>query len=233
MGLWPEMLDYIERCVLASVGELAGKNMLELGNQRIKVPSIEEKTGRGYYERRGVAHTAFDLNGRDGAIPVDLAKPDTGGRWHGRFDIVTNSGTTEHIEPHEAQYDVFRNIHAWLRPEGVAIHMVPDVHALEQDGAWDGHCNNYYSLEFFELLGKQCGYRLVLPERIAGQVCVGLQKDGDTPFGGERGALLAAIARRDGGKVYSGINDGSARNRLLRSLRVRAHRALQNVLRTR
>lgn len=233
MGLWPEVLEYVERCARATIGELAGKSMLELGNQRIKVPSIEEATGREYYERRGVAHTAFDLNGRDGAIPVDLAKPDTSGRWRGRFDIITNSGTTEHVEPHEAQYECFRNIHAWLRRGGVAVHMVPDVRALDEEGVWEGHCGNYYSLEFFELLAVQCGYTLVHPEPISGLVCVGLQKDGDTPFGCERSALLAGIARRDVGKIYRGINDESALNRLLRGLRVRVRRGVQRIARTR
>jgi len=227
MGLWPEALAYIERCAAATVGELSGKSMLELGNQRIKVPSIEEDTGREYYERRGVAHTAFDLNGRDGAIPVDLGKPDTSGRWHQGFDIITNSGTTEHVEPLAAQYECFRNIHEWLRPGGVAVHMVPDVHALDEEGAWQGHCRSYYSVEFFELLAKQCGYSLVHPEWISGLVCVGLQKAGDAPFGCEREALLAAIARRDVGKTYRGINDGSALHRLLRRVRVRVRRSLR------
>ena len=228
MGLVPDLLDYIERCGRSTIGELRGVSMLELGNQLIMPPG-PKTTGKKYYRSLAVEHTSFDLNGRDGALPVDLGKPCTNPRWHHRFDIVTNSGTTEHVEPLDAQYEVFRNVHRWLRPGGVAVHLVPDVGALEDEGAWAGHCNNYYSFAFFEYLAQRSGCELILPEQILGLVCVGVHKVGDAPFGCERGELLDLISRREGGQVYSGINDASALMRFVQGVCVRARRAVKAI----
>ena len=58
---------------------------------------------RSILRNPGVQHTSFDLNAKHGALPVDLAQPIGDPRWLGVFDIVTNSGTSEHVEPLEAQ----------------------------------------------------------------------------------------------------------------------------------
>jgi hypothetical protein len=74
-------------------------SMLELGN----------KTGRrgrsykGYFEALGVRHVSVDLNGKDGALALDLRTP----LGLGRFDVVTNIGTTEHVTEQEPAW---RNI---------------------------------------------------------------------------------------------------------------------------
>lgn len=226
MGLSSDLLSYIDRGVEQTLGSLRGRRLLELGNQRIIDPEIRERTGKEYYERRGVQHTSFDLNGRDGAIRVDLSRRSTNPRWHHGFDVVTNPGTTEHVEPYEAQYECFWNIHDWLEPGGICIHIVPDVHQLDAHGAWAGHCGNYYSREFFEMLAESNGYALANPQIIRGMICVCLRKERDVPFMDDRHKLLSQIARRGGGKVYKGINDGA---RLLRPLRRAVRRAVRAV----
>jgi hypothetical protein len=96
MGLQPGYLDYIQECVTSELGDLAGKRMLELGDQTIGADGIPEKTGKEYYENRGVQHTSFDLNAKHGALPVDLAQPIRDPQWRGAFDIITNSGGDRH-----------------------------------------------------------------------------------------------------------------------------------------
>ena len=207
MGLRPYYLDFIEDCVNATLGDLAGKRMLELGDQTIATDLIPETTGKEYYENRGVLHTSFDLNGKHGALRVDLSKRIRNPDWLDAFDIVTNSGTSEHIEPIKSQYVCFMNVHNCLVQGGIAIHLVPDIVELENGGHWKNHCSNYYSHEFFVLLADLNGYTLLSSKVIDGLRCVCLQKNADVPFTPDRAALLDGIARREGGVVYPGIND--------------------------
>jgi hypothetical protein len=115
MGLQPSYIDYITQCVASELGNLAGLRMLELGDQTIGADSIPDTTGKTYFENRGVQHTSFDLNAKHGALPVDLAQLIDDPQWLDAFDIVTNSGTSEHVEPLEAQYYCFKNIHDCLK----------------------------------------------------------------------------------------------------------------------
>lgn len=197
MGLTLTFIDYIEDCVQAALGELAGKRMLELGDQVIgDSEPISESTGKEYFENRGVLHTSFDLNGKHGALLVDLSKPIRNPKWLGAFDIVTNSGTSEHVEPFGAQYACFMNIHICLKQGGIAVHLVPDIVELEQRGHWKNHCNYYYSHEFFALLADLNGYDFLSSKVIDGLRCVCLRKSSDVPFTQDRDSVLAAIAQR-------------------------------------
>ncbi len=143
MGLTREYLDFIEDCIRNTIGELSGKKMLELGNQHTMDDSIPEKTGKTYFKNRDVNHISVDLNGLDGALKLNLSKPEQFLQWEGYFDIVTNSGTSEHVEPKSAQYECFLIIHDCLKVGGIAVHLVPDINELENKGCWKGHCNNY------------------------------------------------------------------------------------------
>ncbi len=208
MGLVRSYLDYIEECVDDALGELAGQRMLELGDQVVeKSEPISESTGKEYFENREVFHTSFDLNGQHGAIRVDLSKPIRKPEWLGAFDIVTNSGTSEHVEPFGSQYECFMNIHNCLRQGGIAVHMVPDIVELEQRGRWKNHCSYYYSHEFFALLAELNGYDLLSSKVINGLRCVCLRKRAEVPFTRDRDAVLAAIARRKVGTFRRVLNE--------------------------
>jgi hypothetical protein len=224
MGLEPSYLEFIEECVAATLGQLRGLRMLELGDQTIASDAIPENTGKAYYENRGVAHTSFDLNGANGALRVDLSRRIRKRAWLGAFDVVTNSGTTEHVEPYDAQYVCFLNVHNCLRPGGVAISLVPDVEELDRNGAWKNHCNHYYSHAFFARLAELNRYDMVASKLINGLRCAALRKTRDAPFTRDRAAVLAGIARREGGMVYRGIND-----RRSRSFKRRFRRAVRSL----
>lgn len=215
MGLQPKYLDFIAECAHITMGDFSGRTMLELGNQHISdedrraCPGILEKTGKQYFENRGVKHVSIDLNAEDGALPIDLSQPIGRPEWRHSFDIVTNAGTSEHVEPLEAQYECFRNIHECLRPGGIAVHIVPSAEGLRDKGRWRNHCNNYYSREFFDMLAAHNGYRVVSFQFSDELILTCLQKTEDRPFMADRSAFLEPITRREGGIIYRGINDNS------------------------
>ena len=190
--------------MVAAFGKLEGLRMLELGDQ-VCESKHPEPTGKAYYSNRGVLHTSFDLNGLNGSIKVNISKP-FARKWLGVFDVVTNAGTLEHVEPLSYQHPAFKNVHDALRPGGIAIHLVPDAHELDERGAWKGHCGNYYDRAFFELIAKQSGSTLLRHEIIRGLSCACIRRDA-APFMADKAALAGAIHRREGGAIYPGIND--------------------------
>ena len=218
MGLNDVYIAFIDDCINTSMKNFRGKKMLELGNQIIRKGNISEKTGKEYYKNRGVIHTSIDLNGEDGALKIDLSKQFMDKKWSNGFDIITNSGTTEHIEPKKAQYIAFMNIHNWMKVGGIAVHLVPDINELEINGKWRKHCNNYYSMNFFEILAYENNYELKSLKIINGLVCACLKKMQDNPFMNDEYKFLNAIVRKKGGIVYPGINEIGIR-KIIRSLR--------------
>jgi len=136
-----------------------GLKMGELGNQKIlsKGPNgkdVHQGTSKKRFTDKGVEHTSFDLNGKDGAIALDLCEtlPE---KWCGYFDMVTNYGTTEHVEN---QWQVFKNIHDMTRVGGAMVHSIPHV------GYWKNHCPYHYSPEFPSILANANGYELSYTE---------------------------------------------------------------------
>jgi hypothetical protein len=204
MGLRRSYLDFIEASVESTIGHFAGTHMLELGNQRIARRAFAgARTGKAYYTRLGVAHTSLDINGKDGAVPLDLSRDIDKPEWAGYFEIITNSGTTEHVEPFEAQYTCFRNLHKWLKPGGVAVHIVPAVEGLATTDRWTHHCNNYYSADFFEMLARENDYALVASTVINHLRAACVRKLSDAPFMTDQALFLQHVARKEGGIDYS------------------------------
>lgn len=146
--------------------------MAELGNQRMKYKGDPElagyvkkfidvkdgcidapKTGKEFFTALGFDHTSFDINGKDGALPIDLTEPLPAEHFE-KYDIVTNFGTTEHIKKQTA---AFKNIHNLLKRGGIAIHIVP------LEGGILGHHGVYqYSYDFFEMLCLRHKYDFVV-----------------------------------------------------------------------
>jgi hypothetical protein len=207
MGLNKIYLDYILECISSTTGGLKGKKMLELGDQKIVDQEIPEETGKEYFENRGIFHTSVDLNGLHGAIRINLAKPIKNLEWENFFDITTNAGTIEHVEPKKAQYECFKNVHNCLKVGGIAIHLLPDIDELEKKGLWKNHCNNYYSHDFVEMLVKKNDYELISMRMINGMICPCYQKKRKTPFMEDRQEFLKYVERKSGGTIYDGIND--------------------------
>ena len=141
MGLSLKTLQFIDTSIESVFGMKTNLRMLELGDQCTNDFAIPEKTGKKYFENRGYKHVSVDLNGLNGAVARDLTKPEQFKDWHGEWDIITNAGTTEHVEPFESQYECFNIIHDCIKVGGIAIHLNPDVYEHDVHGRWKNHCN--------------------------------------------------------------------------------------------
>ena len=183
MGLKVEYLQFIESSIDRVFSNNTNLKMLELGDQVImNNPSTASKTGKEYFVNLGFEHTSVDINGMHGALIKNLTKQEEFDQWKNYFDIVTNSGTTEHIEPYESQYTCFNILHQCSKVGGLMIHLIPDKNCFEKYGAWSGHCNYYYSHDFFQTLADQCGYEILSSEVIDQLICVCLIKTKDIEF---------------------------------------------------
>lgn len=136
-----------EESILKKLGvDYSGLCWCELGNQ-----VYSGKPAKNMYVSKGVVHTSIDINGKLGALSLDLDNP-VPKNLCDKFDVVTNYGTTEHVNN---QYSVFRNIHSMCKRGGIMLHGVPVV------GQWPKHCRYYYSDQFFMALSSLCAYTLV------------------------------------------------------------------------
>lgn len=114
------------------------RTMYELGNK-----GNNRGTYKDMLSNQGIDHISIDLNGKDGALALDLQKPIN----MPTRDIVTNFGTSEHIEDQEA---VFKNIHNlshnWM------VGFVPRVGNSPGHGLW------HFETDFFEQLAELNNY---------------------------------------------------------------------------
>ena len=193
MGLKQDVLDFIFKCINSNFESYSGLEMLELGNQQIKIGG-QRQLAKDYFENLGFKHTSLDINGKDGAIPIDLSKLIKDRIYYNRFDVVTNSGTSEHVEPYEGQYECFGNIHLCTKVGGIMIHVIPE------EGSFPGHCPFYYTLDFFEKLVKYNGYKIIEIGRLhRGEnsfIKAGLIKAVDSAFCDNKTELLRDIINR-------------------------------------
>ncbi len=148
MGIRAPLIAFEQESLELCNLDYPGLRWCELGNQR-----IDRKPAKDVYLARGVdAHVAIDINGKDGAMPLNLDNP-VPFMFLDQFDVVTNYGTSEHVND---QYHVFRNAHDMCKMNGIIINIVP------REGHWPGHCRYFYTLEFVDSLRDACGYELVL-----------------------------------------------------------------------
>jgi hypothetical protein len=149
---FPDFNKYLKKC----------NSILELGNQTFVKECIEkynsELSGynhttpvKKYCENFSKKHISIDITGRDGSLPIDLNKEEI--PKIGEFDLVTNFGTSEHIEPN--QYETFLHIHNLCKIGGIMLHEVPVV------GGWSGHCKFYYDEDFFINLSNENNYEIL------------------------------------------------------------------------
>lgn len=193
MGITVEYSTFVDSIIQDLFPYEKNLKMLELGDQLFD----DGKTGKEFYQEKGYEHISVDLNGENGSIIKDLSKENEFIEWHGYFDIITNFGTTEHVEPLEAQYTVFKIIHDCLSVGGIAIHLNPDVDARDTRGLWKKHCRYYYSDKFYTRLVKFSDYRLLRNQEINGLRAAAYLKLGKD-FISPKERLLEKISIREG-----------------------------------
>jgi len=156
--------DLLVRALDIYGGRVVGITMAEFGNQKLKFEPGEGarrlQNAKPYFEFLGMRHVSFDTNGRGDCVVQDLSKPIRAVRLRkltgltlGEFDIVTNFGTSEHVEA-ESQRQVFQNAHDLCRYGGLMVHAVPRAGTCRHHGVWK------YTADWFEDLAKANGYRI-------------------------------------------------------------------------
>jgi len=156
MGLNVKAWFFVAGTVFSLDRGFASSRICLLGNQYFAKGTrcIQRKFGtkvvHKYFEKGGADVVSIDLNGKDGALPLDLQEPLP--RSIGTFDIIINAGTSEHIRK---QDECFQNIHNICRIDGLMFHVVP------KSGSWSNHGFHHYNVEFFLKLAQKYHYSVV------------------------------------------------------------------------
>ena len=120
MGITHLSLDRMKRfeCLHPS------KRMLELGCQNIYVQGYDEMSIslNELPKRFGVNMETWDILGCQNSKIVDLREP-IDEAYHNAFDVVTDFGTTEHVDGN--YYQARKNIHDACKVGGIMIHENP------------------------------------------------------------------------------------------------------------
>ena len=69
-------------------------------------------------------------------------------------DVVINLGTSEHIEPEQGHYQIWKTMHDITKIKGIQIHDLPKY------GFWKNHCRFWYDENFVNELAKQNNYTI-------------------------------------------------------------------------
>ncbi len=115
--------------------------MLELGNKVTGAGLVYKDV----FKAMGIEHVSVDWNGKNGALKLDLREP----LRLGKFDMVTNFGTSEHVTRQEP---VWRNMIE--ATEKVLISSTPDP------GNWKKHGKYYPTVEFYRSLADLNGLEI-------------------------------------------------------------------------
>lgn len=158
MGINAYTLDYFwEMLEKAGIDSLKDKCLLELGNQRIRPNAfvkydIRSQFSKMYFLPQGCNHHAIDINGLDGAVPLDMNELIPIKRFINTFDIITDFGFMEHVDN---QDQAWKNIDEMGKSGCVYIHTVPLI------DSYPAHCKHYYTKQFFEDLCNSFGYKIL------------------------------------------------------------------------
>jgi len=106
---------------------------------------------RDFWRWLGFDYGAIDIDGSPGSIPLDLNYDSVPPQARGKYDFVTNFGTTEHVAN---QLNAFEVIHDLTRHHGVMLHALPAQGMLNH-----GLVN--YNFKFFWMLARSNGYRFI------------------------------------------------------------------------
>lgn len=107
---------------------------------------------RGFWEWLGFKYGSIDIDGSLGSLPLDLNYDSVPTHAMGRYNLVTNFGTTEHVAN---QLNAFKIIHDLTAVGGLMIHEVPF------QGMFNHGLINY-NCKFFWMLARSNGYKFIL-----------------------------------------------------------------------
>lgn len=106
---------------------------------------------RDFWIWAGFEYASIDIDGSPGSIPLDLNYDSVPDAELGKYQLVTNFGTTEHVAN---QLNAFEVIHNLTAHGGVMFHQLPMQGMLNH-----GLVN--YNPKFFWMLARSNGYKVV------------------------------------------------------------------------
>jgi hypothetical protein len=143
---------------LAELYGLFDRRPIYLGAQQdtITVDGIERQAetapaSQPFWESLGLSYNAVEYGGHRGVTSLDLNRDRVPYRLRSAFDLVVNTGTTEHVVN---QDNAFRVIHDLAKVGGVMMHEVPG-------GGMLTHGVVSYNPQFFWLLCRDNNYEVI------------------------------------------------------------------------
>ena len=137
---------------------LFGKEPVELGGPFVNqmVSGVEQMpetspSSRVFWESLGYEYTAFEFGGHRDVLSLDLNQDLVPQDLRSSFDLLVNSGTTEHVAN---QDNAFRIVHDLTKPGGLIIHDVPA-------GGMMTHGMFGYNMQFFWVLCRDNDYEVL------------------------------------------------------------------------
>ena len=106
---------------------------------------------RDFWMWLGFEYISIDIDGSPGSIPLDLNYDPAPETALGKYQLVTNFGTTEHVAN---QLNAFKVIHDLTRLGGIMIHHLPT------QGMFNHGLINY-NPKFFWMLARSNGYKFI------------------------------------------------------------------------
>jgi hypothetical protein len=114
---------------------------------------------RAFWRWLGFDYLAIDIDGSPDSVALDLNHDQVPPSLKGRYNLVTNFGTTEHVAN---QLNAFKIIHELTALNGLMIHSLPA----------QGHFNHglvNYNPKFFWMLARSNGYKWIHVDYHLGQ----------------------------------------------------------------
>lgn len=105
---------------------------------------------RDFWTWLGLNYASIDIDGSPGSIALDLNYDEVPTELIGRYDMVTNFGTTEHVAN---QLQSFKIIHDLAAAGALMLHVLPA-------GGMPTHGLVSYNPKFFWMLGRSNGYKI-------------------------------------------------------------------------
>jgi hypothetical protein len=105
---------------------------------------------REFWTWLGLNYASIDIDGSPGSIPLDLNYDEVPTEFIGKYDVVTNFGTTEHVAN---QLQSFKIVHDLATPGALMLHVLPTSGDLN-------HGLVSYNPKFFWMLGRSNGYKI-------------------------------------------------------------------------
>lgn len=106
---------------------------------------------RHLYEHLGLKYVSVDIDNNPHSIKLDLNYDSVPQEHKGKYALVTNLGTTEHVAN---QLNAFKIIHDLTAPNGVMVHSLP-FQGFEEHGLVN------YTMKFFWLLVRSNMYQVI------------------------------------------------------------------------